>query len=92
GKIPETFLYHKIKLFARKNSHVGIPTKCLSLGTILVVSPLKLWEGLRSGWWRRAGGKRSGEFSVAQKTNFVNLKYTILLLSELRQRKNLLKN
>ncbi|RHX92936.1 hypothetical protein DLM75_07175 [Leptospira stimsonii] len=27
GKFPEIFLYHKIKLFASKNSRVGIPTK-----------------------------------------------------------------
>ncbi|MBM9578726.1 hypothetical protein JWG45_16385 [Leptospira sp. 201903070] len=26
GKNPETFLYHKIKLFARKNSRVGTLT------------------------------------------------------------------
>ncbi|MBM9577664.1 hypothetical protein JWG45_11395 [Leptospira sp. 201903070] len=30
GKTPETFLYHKIKLFARKNSHVRTPTKPMS--------------------------------------------------------------
>jgi hypothetical protein len=32
GKIPETFLYHKIKLFESKKFHVGIPTKYLFRG------------------------------------------------------------
>ncbi|RHX87150.1 hypothetical protein DLM75_16680 [Leptospira stimsonii] len=32
GKLPEIFHYHKIKLFASENIHVGIPTKYLFLG------------------------------------------------------------
>ncbi|MBM9576205.1 hypothetical protein JWG45_03470 [Leptospira sp. 201903070] len=50
GKIPETFLYHKIKFFARKNSHVGIPTKHLSSGHFLsyLLSTLGLGYGASS--------------------------------------------
>ncbi|MBM9576232.1 hypothetical protein JWG45_03605 [Leptospira sp. 201903070] len=34
GRIPETFLYHKIKLFARKNLLVGVPTKRFPVGPL----------------------------------------------------------
>ncbi|MBM9577594.1 hypothetical protein JWG45_10560 [Leptospira sp. 201903070] len=48
GRIPETFLYHKIKLFARKNSHVGIPTKYLLSGRSLLYLLATLGKGSES--------------------------------------------
>ncbi|MBM9575705.1 hypothetical protein JWG45_00930 [Leptospira sp. 201903070] len=59
GKIPETFLYHKIKLYARKNSHVGTPTKYLVSKRFSFYLLLTCGKGYANFGWKEWSRKNS---------------------------------
>ncbi|MBM9577164.1 hypothetical protein JWG45_08370 [Leptospira sp. 201903070] len=63
GKSPETFLYHKIRLFASKNFFVEVPTKRFPIDDHSRSSSQTCGYGCASGvgvkWW-----EDSGDFSL----------------------------
>ncbi|MBM9579546.1 hypothetical protein JWG45_20585 [Leptospira sp. 201903070] len=76
GKIPQTFLYHKITLFARKNSHVGTPTKLMPRDDPCYISSQLLGKVMQISGSGAGGGKIPGRLSLHNKiTLFASNKF-----------------